>query len=197
MVARAALIARVVSGQRAFVLAEDRLDRRVHVQVDKRPSLGAHRLQTVRRQDLFQCADRRLVEAPQVPVERVQAGHDPAGQVHEQRVGRQRFDAEHAMLTDRRRVHQQPHLRFHRVDDHRTGLEVSELIAQRLVNAEIANERAEPGETAVAGQPRVCLPGVDITGVSATDSARSALAISALASERISTHLLGARRGCF
>jgi hypothetical protein len=99
------------------------------------------------------------------------------------------------MLTDRRRVHEQPHLRFHRVDDHRTGLEVSELIAQRLVDAEIANERTETGETAVAGQPRVCLSGVDIAGVSAADSARSAVPISALASERISTHLLGARRG--
>ena len=59
------------------------------------------------------------------------------------------------MLTDHRRVDEQPHLRFHRVDDHRTGLEVSELIAERLIDAEVANERPEPGETAVTGQSGV------------------------------------------
>jgi len=73
---------------------------------------------------------------------------------------------------------------------------VSELIAERLVDAEIADERTETGETAIAGQARVGTPDVDIAGVSAANPAEASVPISALASERISTHLLGARREC-
>jgi hypothetical protein len=36
---------------------------------------------------------------------------------------------------------------------------VSELIAERLIDAEVANERPEPGETAVRARARIAFSG--------------------------------------
>src|SRR6266700_3640484 len=153
----------------------------------REPMLGHHRLER---------GNRGVVEAAQVAVERIEARHYAASQVHEQRVGRQRLDTEYSVFADCRRVHEEPELSLHRVDNHRTRLEAPELIAQRLIDAEIPHERTEPGETAVTGQPRVRPTNVDVARVSTSDPARASVPIAALATNRISAHLLGARWGC-
>lgn len=197
VVARATVIARIVAGQRALVLAKDGLDRAVDVEMNHRPMFGAHWRESVRCHHLLERSERRRVEAAQVAIDRVEAGHDAAGQVHEKRVRRQRLDAEHAVLAHDRSVDQESQLRFHRVHDQRARFQAPELVAQSLVDAKVARERSEAGETAVARQRRIWSPDLDMARVGPTNTASATMAISALASKRISTHLLGAWRGCW
>ena len=89
---------------------------------------------------LFEVFEGLRVEAPQVVVEDVDARHAAAGQVHEQRVGREHLQVEHALAAGHRQVEQQLHLRAHRVDDARARLEVPEATA-KLAGAAPARAR--------------------------------------------------------
>ena len=168
VVARATVIARIVAGQRALVLAKDGLDRAVDVEMNHRPTFGAHWRESVRCHHLLERSERRPVEAAQVAIDRVEAGHDAAGQVHEQRVRRQRLDAEHAVLAHDRSVDQESQLRFHRVHDQRARFQAPELVAQSLVDAKVARKRSEAGETAVTGKRGVRAADLDVPRVGAT-----------------------------
>jgi hypothetical protein len=178
------------------VLAEERLDGGVHVQVQERPALGSHRRQAVLRHHLFEIGDGLFIKATEIPVDGVEAGHHPAGEVYEQGVGGQCLHSEDAQLADSSRVHQQAHLRLHRVDDHGARLEPPEAGAQLFVHAQVAEEASEAGQPTVRGQTGVWGAGADVAGVGTPDPLAATAAISALASHRISAHLLGARRGC-
>ncbi|MBN2573600.1 MAG: hypothetical protein JXP73_03470 [Deltaproteobacteria bacterium] len=78
---------------------------------------------------------------------------------------------------------------------HEPGLGAEEQVAQLGVDPDLAHEDAEAGKAAEPGQPRVRPPDVKLARVRATNAAAAAISISALASERISTRLLGAWRG--
>jgi YD repeat-containing protein len=92
--------------------------------------------------------------------------------------------------------HEEAKLSLHRVDDQRSGLGPRELLAESRVHTDLAHERPEARQAAVRSQPRVRGPHVDSSGVGPANALATTVAISALASQRISAHLVGARRGC-
>jgi hypothetical protein len=63
-----------------------------------------------------------------------------------------------------------------------------------VVEALGSHPRTERRQARVRGQRRIAATDGDRARVGATNSARAAMAVSALASDRVPTHLLGARR---
>lgn len=142
MVAGPSVVARVVANGGALVLTEDRLDRGVDVQVQDWPSFRAHGRQAMLGHQRLEVGDGFLVETAQVAVDGVDARCNATGDMHEERVARQGLDAEHALLSRGGGIDEQPQLRLHGVDHQDARLQAEEQVAQ---------EAAEPGETAVAG----------------------------------------------
>jgi hypothetical protein len=114
--------------------------------------------------------------------------------VRENRISRECFDAEHALLASRGGIDKQLDLRLHRVDDHFTRLQAEKFV-QSLGDTEILNEASELREATVASQTWVRLSKVNLAWVRAMDAASATIPVSALATKRISSHLLGAWRG--
>ena len=195
MVAGPSVVARVVANGGALVLTEDRLDRGVDVQVQDWPSFRAHGRQAMLGHQRLEVGDGFLVETAQVAVDGVDARYDATGDMHEERVARQGLDAEHALLSRGGGIDEQPQLRLHGVDHQDARLQAEEQVAQADIDAQVAHEHTEPGKAAEAGQAGVRPAHVELARVRTANPARTAVPISALASERISTHLLGAWRG--
>jgi len=76
-----------------------------------------------------------------------------------------------------------------------TRLQAEEQFVQSRGNAEVLNESTELREATVAGQTWVRLSKVNLAWVGTMNTASAPIPISALASKRISSHLLGAWRG--
>jgi hypothetical protein len=143
---------------------------------------------------VLQRDERRVVEATEVVVEHVDAGHDTAGQVHKHRIGREPLDAEDPRLAHGERVGEQPQLRAHRVDDAVPPLEPVELGVQLAIEPDAAQVAPEPDEPGDAGHGGVRLAGPNALRVRPPDAASPLIAISTLASRHIPAHLGGARR---
>jgi len=105
VIARPSVVPRIGAGQGTLLRAEDALDGGVHVEVDRlglhfvyggEPLLGHHHLQV---------GDRRIVESAQVPVHGIDARHDSTRETNEERIGRERFEAEDTRLSERQCSH--------------------------------------------------------------------------------------------
>ena len=104
MVAGTTVVAGVGAGAGPFLLAEQRRDRGVDVDEHLGHAALAQRGDPVLGHELFEVFEGLLVEAPQVVVEDVDARHAAAGQVHEQRVGREHLQVEYALAAGHRDV---------------------------------------------------------------------------------------------
>jgi hypothetical protein len=102
---------------------EKRLDRRVNIQVQNGRLDAAHQGEALLGNELMQLHERFIVETAQVAIDRVQARHDSAAQMHEQRVGRERFQAEDALFSGDECIDEHAHLLRHGIDDRRPLLE--------------------------------------------------------------------------
>jgi hypothetical protein len=137
-------------------------------------------------------------EASQIAVHRVEAGDRSALEVHEQGVLRQALQAEDPLLSQRLCVDQEPHLLRHAVDHLRAALEVSEQGVQPLVQVLLWQERPQRHQPRRAGQRGVRRALPQAARVRAPDALAlllESVPLSPLASQLISAHLLGARRG--
>jgi hypothetical protein len=142
----------------------------------------------------FQVGDRRVVEPAQVAVHGVDARHDSTGETDEERISRERLEAEDTRLSGNVRVEQQAQLRLHRVDHHHAALEAIEKTPKLRVDPLPSAEAAEAREAGDAGERRVVLPSMDARRIGATDALVTTVTVATLAAAHVSTHLMDARR---
>nr|WP_231864784.1 hypothetical protein [Sorangium cellulosum] len=173
---------------------EERLHGRVDVDVHEPVLSASNKGEPVVDDHAVQRVERLLIEPAEVPVDGVDARDDAACEAHEERIDGERFDAEDALLAGERAVHQQAHLRSHRVDDRAAGLQPGEPAAKGRVDAELADEGAERSKPCDARQ--VLLRGLDVNPgrVWPPDSPLVPPVAFPLEPELASTHLGGARR---
>src|SRR5690606_36571194 len=168
-----------------------RLDRRVDVEVHVIVRAQTLAIETLLRHQRLELLERLLVEAVQIAIQRVDARNDSSREPHEQRIGRQGLDAEHARLARRVRVDEEPQLSVLRDYGAAVRLERAEL-TKSAVDPLFAQERTEPRKSGHRGQRFVRGPEPDARWIWPADAV--APAGRALAAHDVSTHLRGARR---
>jgi hypothetical protein len=104
------------------VIAENCLDGSIDVQVEHWAAVRSHGGKPIFGRQRLEIDNGLLVEAAEAAVDRVDTGNDAAGQVLEDRVGRERLDAEHAAFSGCG-GDEQLDLRLHWVDDQSAGLQ--------------------------------------------------------------------------
>ncbi len=145
---------------------------------------------------VLQVRDGGLVEASQIAIHRVEAGDHAPGQPHEERIGGPALQPEDTILADGRCVDEQAQLRGHRIDHQRPALQSREAPRQLPIDPLLAQERPEYGEATAPGQGRVAPCDTDARRVRTPDLLSEVkVAVAALAAERITSHLMDARRG--
>ncbi len=198
MVAGAAGVAWVGPDGGALLRTKQRLHGGVDVEEDLAEQATAERPQALRGHQALERGDRRFVEASEVAVDRVQTGHDAAGEADEERIGGERLKPEDTRFARGEGVHQQPQLGGHGVDDGGSVLEGVEGVVQDVVDPLFGKESTEGGEAGDAGERQVGGANAEAARVGALNGLCASMAVAALASEHVAAHLLGARRreGC-
>lgn len=196
VVARAPLVARIGAGQRSLLVAEQWLDRRVHVQMHGIVCMTTKLREPVLRHDELELCKLHFVEPAQISVHGIDARNRATGELHEQRVGTERFEAEDAPLADDIGVEQEAELRIHRIHDPASVFDVPEPAAEFARDSEPLEEHPERHQPADRRERSVARPAADPARVSPTDPPPPPLQLVTtcpLVSERPSAHLVDAR----
>ena len=197
VVARPTPMSRIRADLRPLLGAVDLRHGRVDVDVNAGEAPAAKLRKAMLGDQVFERGELRFGEPHEVVVEHVDARNEAAREVHEQRIGRERFDTEHASLTGDERVEQQAQLGRHRVHHEHPRLQMTEPLAQRSVHSQPTHVRCEPDEPSRRCQRRLRRVRADRRRVRPPNPAPLALqpvALSPLASANSSAHLAGARR---
>jgi hypothetical protein len=117
----------------------------------------------------------------------IKGRHDSAAEKDEQRVGRQRLQAEHTRLTQDEQIEQHSQLGRHRVDHLVAALQRTKRLGQLTIDADRPKKGAEHDETGHPRQGGVGFADPDGAWVRSADLASTLLAISSLASRDITT----------
>jgi hypothetical protein len=169
----------------------------VDVEVCPRSAIRAQPREAVLGHHGLERLDLGRTEAAQVGVHGVQARHDASRQVDEQRVRRERLQAEDAPLTSQEGVHDEPHLALHRVHHPRVALQVTEPPSELVVYPALTQPDPARNEPRHTRQVSVGAPSMQRGRRRPPHSPRSAPTISPLATGPISAHLAGARPARF
>jgi hypothetical protein len=137
VVAGAAVIARIAARHRSFLVPEQRHHRRVDIDGDARKAAVAQQPEPLLGDQRFEAFELFRAEPAQVVIERIDTRHRPAGQVLENRIGREPLEIEDPPRPHYRSVDQEPHLRVHRIDDLFAGFEIPE-VARKTVTQPLA-----------------------------------------------------------
>ncbi|MEO7038205.1 MAG: hypothetical protein ABI335_30620 [Polyangiaceae bacterium] len=168
----------------------------VSMSMVKRSGRRSQHPQTVLGNDRFELLALIRSEATQIIVERIDARHRPASQVLEQRVVGEPLEVEHPSRSDHRRVNKQLDLGVHRIDDLLACLEMTEVSGKLPTQPLALRKGVEVDEPADPRQARVVSAPLQLPHISTPNSAARCLPVPArcpLASQRRSSHLLGAR----
>ncbi|MDW8250289.1 MAG: hypothetical protein RMJ98_13420, partial [Myxococcales bacterium] len=130
----------------------------------------------------------RVVEAPHVGIQRVEAAAPTASQVDRERVAGQVFQVEHARATDDEQIQQKTNLVLHWVDDRATDLERSAHRAQQRADAEVLDERVEGNQAPETGERRVVRTEDNPSGVGTTDAGSVAKPRAAATADEVAAH---------
>ena len=196
MVAGTAVVVRVGAGQRALLRAEQGLDGRVDVQMQASIAATTQVGQPLLGHQVLQARDGGLVEASQIAIDRIEAGDHTPGQSHEECIGGPALQPEDTILADGGRVDQQPELRRHRIDHQRPALQTREASRELAIDALLAQVGPEYGKAAATGQARVAAGDANARRVRTPNLlSKVKVPVAALAAERVSSHLMDARRG--
>jgi hypothetical protein len=104
------------------------------------------------------------------------------------------------MLADREQVHQEAHLRAHRIDHTCARFQMPERPLQVAVDTQLAQVGTELHESGDTGEAGIWLTPVDLSRVWTPHRSTPLMAVSALAASYVPTHLPGASRvfeSCF
>jgi len=194
VIARARVVPRIWPREGTLLRAEYALDRGVDIEVHGLGLQRVHGGEPLLNHHRFQVGDRLVVESAQVAIHGIDARHDSTRETDEERVGRERLQAEHSRLSGDVRVEQKPQLCLHRVDHQDAALEAKEETSELRVDSLPSAKAAEAREAGDAGERRVVLPSMDARRIGATDALVAAIAIPALAATHVPTHLMDARR---
>jgi len=105
----------------------------------------------------FENAKRSLVEAAEVPIHGIDAGHDAARETHEERIGSERLETKDALFARDVCIKEQTQLRLHRVHHQRAALQAEEQAGELGVDPARAAEHAEARQLGDSRQQRVAL----------------------------------------
>jgi hypothetical protein len=128
VVARPPVVTRIRPRQRAFLMAEKRLDGRVDVEVDALATKCSNFGEALIGHHELELREIETMHAAQVAVKRVDARHRATRKVDEQWIRTERFDPENAQFADCGGVEKQSQLRAHWVDDALARLQIVERV---------------------------------------------------------------------